>query len=120
MKLNIKRGFNRLFAAIIAVWIVYCLFIYPLQRQGDADFIYHDELRRCYEHKLGKGEEFKNCLQHAAAESNMNDWSLIAFYKRESWTLLVVIILVPLAAYIICRGSAILGIWILKGFTSSR
>jgi predicted secreted protein len=37
MQANVKRGFNRLFAVLTAVWIVYCLVVYPIQRRAQAE-----------------------------------------------------------------------------------
>ena len=87
--MNIKCGFNRLFAVLTMFWAIYCLFVYPVHQQKEAEKAYKSELRYCYEHELGKGQEFKDCLAHAdfSYRLDMDTWSLRAFYTREFWFL---------------------------------
>lgn len=73
MRPNVKRGFNRLFIVLTLGWFVYCSFVYPTQKRLQAQKTYEGELQDCYEHKLGEGQEFKECLEFAEAKSGVDD-----------------------------------------------
>lgn len=118
MRVNVKRGFNRLFVVLTVAWFVYCLFWYPTQQPLDAQQAFERELRDCYGHKMGQGQEFKDCLVFAEVKSGINDWSLKAFYTRESRFLALIVIVVPIATYGVCRGLAALSQWVWHGFGS--
>jgi hypothetical protein len=118
--MNIKRGFNRLFIVLTVFWAIYCLFVYPIQQRREAQTAYNNELRVCWEHELGKGQEFKDCLETARLSSQVDQWSLRAFYTRESWFLVLVVIVVPLIAYGFCRGLATVGLWVWHRFKPHR
>jgi len=118
MKANIKRGFNRLFVVLTAAWVLYCLFVYPMQKRQHAQKAYEAVLRDCYEHELGKGQEFRECLTYAELTSGVGIWTLKAYYTRESWFLALIATVVPLLVYGFCRGLAALSLWVGRGFTS--
>ena len=118
--MNIKGGFNRFFVVLTAFWAVFCLFVYPNQQQQEAEKTYKSEMRYCYEHELGKGQEFKDCLAHDEFSSTVGMWSLRAFYARESWFLVLVVIVIPLMAYGLCRVLAVVGNWVWHGFKRNR
>jgi hypothetical protein len=118
MKANLKRGFNRLFVVLTAAWVLYCLFVYPMQKRQRAQKAYEAVLRDCYEHELGKGQEFRECLTYAELKSGVDIWTLKAYYTRESWFLALIATVVPLLVYGFCRGLAALSLWVGRGFTS--
>lgn len=93
-----------------------CLLVYPIQRQHQADSIFKNELHDCYEHELGKGSEFRDCLAYAQLKSGADMWSLKAFYIRESWFLAFVVVAIPLLAYGFCRGITAMSLWVWRGF----
>jgi hypothetical protein len=105
---NVKRGFNRLFAVLTAVWITYCLIVYPLQRQAQASKIEKTEFLSCWH----ESTDMKGCMDYARLKAGTDRWSLRAFYTRESWFLALVVVGVPLLAYGCCRVLA----WVWRGF----
>jgi hypothetical protein len=116
--MNAKRGFNRLFIVLTVLWAIYWLLGYPIQKQQEAHRAYLGELRDCYEHQLGTGQEFKDCLAQANSSFNSitDNWGLVPFYTREFWFLVFVIAIVPLIVYGLCRGLAAAGLWVWHGF----
>lgn len=115
MQANVKRGFNRLFVVLSAVWVIYILVIYPLQRREAAHNDLQREFRDCYESDYGK---IKDCYEYARAKSGADMWSLRAYYFRESWFLALIVVAVPLLAYGVCRGLLEVGWWVWGGFQS--
>lgn len=118
MQLNLSRGFNRLFLLLTAVWVVYCLFVYPMRQRQHAQKILEAELRYCYEHELGKGQEFEQCLKYAELNSGTEMWT--AYYARESWFLALIVVIVPMLSYALARALTSVGFWVWRGFTSSQ
>jgi hypothetical protein len=47
-----------LFVVLTAVWVVYCLVVYTMQRQARAEKVAKSEFRDCYELK---GQPFSEC-----------------------------------------------------------
>jgi|ERR1035437_105622 hypothetical protein len=117
MKINAKRGFNRLFVVLTALWVVYCLFAYPIQQRQHAHEVYAREFHDCLQRNDAL---FKECFQYAELKSGENEWSLRAYYSRESWFLALVVVAVPLLAYGLCRGLFAIGRWVWRGFQSSE
>src|ERR1035437_4124427 len=60
MKINAKRGFNRLFVVLTALWVVYCLFAYPIQQRQHAHEVYAREFHDCLQRNDAL---FKECFQ---------------------------------------------------------
>jgi len=113
MQANLKRGFNRLFVVLTALWVVYCLFVYPTQQRHHAEKVYGLEFRYCFERD---GQPFKECIQYAQLKSGLDTWTLRAYYSRESWFLVLVIVAVPALAYGLCRALLTIGRWVWRGF----
>jgi hypothetical protein len=111
---NPRRGFKRLFVVLTFVWAVYCLLVYPIQRQHQVDKVFKGEFQNCFEHQLGKGQEFRDCINNAElkATTGMEMWSLKAYYARESWFLGLIVVGVPLLAYAV-------GLWVWHGFRAN-
>jgi hypothetical protein len=118
MGANIRRGFNRLFVVLTFVWAVYCLLVYPIQQERQVDKVFKGEFQNCFDHLLGKGQEFRECINNAElkATAGMAMWSLNAYWTRESWFLVLVVVAVPLLVYGICRGAAAIGTWVWRRF----
>lgn len=117
---NIKSGFNRLFVALTVLWILCCLFLYPIQQRRHALNVYEHQLRDCYEREIGKGQaNLGDCIQWAETKSGENEWALKNFYARESWLLALIIVVVPLFAYGVCRGVAAVCMWVWRGFRTA-
>lgn len=119
MKVNLRRGFNRLFVVLTAAWIVYCLIVYPIKQRAESAYLYDQELRHCYEQEKGKVQDLQGCADYAMLKSAVDEWSLTAFYKREWWALVLAISVVPLFAYAVLRSLLELGLWVARGFVSS-
>ena len=105
-----KRGFKRLFAVLTPLWIVYCLFVYPMQRRAQAEKIEKTEFMSCWR----QTPDFKGCADWARVKAGTDLWTLRAFYARESWLLALAVVAVPLLAYGFCRVT----VWVCRGFTS--
>ena len=117
MKANLKRGFNRLFVVLTPLWVVYCLFVYPICQQQHAHQIGEREFHDCYERDR---QPFKECVEYAALKSGEGEWSLRAYYSRESWFLMLVVVAVPALTYVVCRGLLAIGRWVWLGFQPER
>src|SRR5271165_5876673 len=96
MQVNLKRGLNRLFVVLTALWVVYCLFVYPIQQRQHPHEVYEREFHDCFERDR---QPLKECFEYAELKSGVNEWSLRAYYARESWFLVLVIVAVPALAY---------------------
>lgn len=116
MGVNVRRGFNRLFIVVTGGWVIFCLFVYPIQHRHRAARLYTATLDDCYQNELGKGQEFRDCLQYAQLISGVGDWSLKSYYSRESWFLGLVILGGPIGMYAACRGIGALSKWVWRGF----
>jgi hypothetical protein len=82
---------------LAACWLLCCLFVYPLLHRQQARSFYEHDRQLCF---VGQHQEtIDHCLWVAEVESGMNDWSLTAFYRRESCRLALVAAAVPLLAY---------------------
>jgi hypothetical protein len=110
MRANVKRGLNRLFAVLTPIWIVYCLIVYPMQRYAQAEKVEKAEFQSCWQES--KPPDFKACADYARLKAGTDMWSLRAFYNRESWFLLLVVLGVPFFVYAVCRVL----VWVWHGF----
>ena len=63
MQANLERGLNRLCAVLVPIWIVYCLFVYPMQRQAQAEKVEKSEFLSCW--KETNPPDFKACTDYA-------------------------------------------------------
>jgi hypothetical protein len=106
----VKRGLRRLFALVTPLWIAYCLFVYPMQRRAQAEKIEKTEFMGCWQES--NSPDFKGCAEWARLEAGTDLWTLKAFYARESWLLALVVMIVPLLAYGLCRAT----VWVWRGF----
>ena len=85
--MNPRRGFNRLFVVLTFVWALYCLLVYPIQREHQVDKVFKGEFQNCLDERTG--QEFRDCIKNAElkASTGMEMWSLEAYYAREAWFL---------------------------------
>jgi hypothetical protein len=105
MSTDLRSGFNRLFVVLTFVWAVYCLLVYPIQRQRQVDKVFKGEFQNCVDERTG--QEFRGCIDNAElkASTSMEFWSLKAYYSREGWFLGLIVVAVPLLAYAV-------GLWV--------
>ena len=106
-----RLGFTRLFLILTVCWAVYWLLIYPIQKQRDADKILRSELQECQDDEL-RGNDLDDCETWAQATAGTFMWTLMAYYAREAWFLLIVLIAVPLLVYGFCRATAFAAVWV--------
>jgi|SRR5579864_7083822 len=111
MQFNLSRGLNRVLVVLTPIWIVYCLIVYPIQRQAQAEKIEKAEFLSCWK----ETPDFKGCTDYARLKAGTDLWTLRAFYTRESWFLALVVVVVPLLAY----GLSRVFVWALRGFVST-
>jgi hypothetical protein len=104
----VKRGFNRLLVVLTPLWVVYCLFVYPMQRRAEAEKVEKAEFANCWR----QIPDFKGCADWARVKAGTDLWTLRAFYARESWLLALVVAIVPLFAYGLFRVT----VWVVHGF----
>jgi len=112
MSTNLRSGFNRLFVVLTFVWAVYWLLAYPIQRQRQVDKVFKGEFHNCVDERTG--QEFRSCIDNAElkASRGMELWSLKAYYSREAWFLGLIVVAVPLLAYVV-------GLWVWRGFRAN-
>ena len=108
--MNITRGLQRAFIVFTPLWVVYCLLIYPMQQYSRAENNEKALFSSCWE--KSNPPDFKGCAEYSILEAGTDMWTLKAFYSRESWLLILVIIAVPLLTYWCCR----LLLWVWRGF----
>jgi hypothetical protein len=106
-----KRGLRRLFVVLTPIWIAYCLIVYPMHRRAQAEKIERTEFMGCYQ----QTPDFKGCADWARIKAGADLWTLKAFYARESWFLALVVVMVPLLAYGLCR----VAVWVAHGFAQA-
>jgi len=117
MHINLRRGIDRLFAVLVVVWVIFCLIVYPVWQRQLALTKYNAEVRNCYMNDLGKGQGvFDACLKYAEVMSDLDLWTLKAYYARESWLLAIVVVVTPILAYGLLRGLVAVGEWVWRGF----
>jgi hypothetical protein len=110
---NIKRGFNRLFAVFVVVWVIYCAAVYPLTEQSKADAHFREDMRRCEDRERGQDTSVLNdCVRQSELTWQPDQWGLKNFYSREWPFILIVISGVPLLVY----GVAAMSLWVCRGF----
>jgi|ERR1700732_2465166 hypothetical protein len=116
MTTDFKRGFNRLYFVLVLIWAVYCLFVYPSRKQVEAYNEYRNEQTVCYADPGPLGLE--DCLQ--IAEQNYHGrlrWCSGRDFYLKLWPIwLFILIIFPLVLYGVCRGLAVIGVWVWHGF----
>ena len=120
MQANVKRGFNRLFVVLTAIWAVYCLILYPAQQRREALKVYSDEYHNCYDTEHHQ-EKPKDCAKQAQElwQTTVDQWSVKNFYIGDFWLLLVIVVVLPMVVYGFCRGLAGLTLWVWRGFLAN-
>lgn len=84
-RLNVKRGFNRLFLVIWILWAGYCLLVFPAQRRIAAGHLNAQMRQTCYEHQLTgplRDSNRRDCLKLAddLYQTEFNEFSGKSFY----------------------------------------
>ena len=132
MKVNVRRGLNRLFIVLAAGWALYWLFIFPLVAVRQGNTHYETDLKWCYDmygpfaasgpfakYKASPDREaLKNCLSDSLTEhqtginsgfhflwDNGEYWSFMGYYRHEGWRLVELIIIPSLVAYGLAWGA---------------
>ena len=116
---NIKRGFNRLFIVLAAVWAAYCLFVYPQQQIKEINTHYGEYVAACRTNPLEAGRAA--CLKGAERiyPAQTAKWSLKNFDFVHWFLLILAVIVFPLVVYGCCRGVAAVGLWVWRGFRAT-
>jgi hypothetical protein len=65
MGTNVKRGFNRLFIVLVAVWAAYCLVIFPRQQIKEVGMDYGQDMHICYASEYTTQAEKAECVKRA-------------------------------------------------------
>jgi hypothetical protein len=121
MTVNTKRGFNRIYIVLALIWAVYCLFLYPLQKQSEAFELYGKEQQFCQERHYDTKDGLSDCLKlmERGYHSKVDMWSGVEFFKRFWFFLLLFVAVFPLVLYGCCRGSGAIIVWIWRGFSGA-
>jgi hypothetical protein len=109
----VKRGFAKTFAVLIQAWIVYCLFVYPLQHLAQAERIERAELMSC--HQQTQPPDFEGCADRARVKAGTDLWTLRAFYTRNLGLLALLVGVIPLLTYAFFRATD----WVWPGLMPS-
>jgi hypothetical protein len=115
---NLKRGFNRLYIVLACMWAVYFLFVYPQQQKAEALRQQNHDATICYASEYALPHGLRDCLTLAehSFQTRVDMWSPRNFYLRGWWLLSVVVLLLPLIGYGLCRGAAAVSLWVWRGF----
>ncbi len=108
--MDIKRGFNRLYLVLAALWTVYFLVVYPYQKKIKAFEQYQKEQQICRESPGPFG--LNSCL--AVMKGNYE--GRLDFNSKFWWLLLLFVLVSVPAVYGCCRGAATVVVWVVKGF----
>jgi hypothetical protein len=118
MALNLRRGFNRLYIVLACMWAVYCLVIYPMQQREKAlqEWGEDKQVRYGRQHALPDGTSECLKLAEQTFQTNTEPWSIVNFYPGARWLLFLVVVVLPIVAYGVCRGFAAVSVWVWHGF----
>lgn len=119
MRVNTKRGLNRLFVVFSVMWAIYVLVVFPIQRQQEVLDLSRSESQNCYQQQLGRGQQFDDCLKNAQAIANSDTWSLRAYYSNNWWLIAIAVFIVPVLFYGVCRGLVAVFFWVWRGFQAT-
>jgi hypothetical protein len=102
-----------MFALVTQAWIVYCLFVYPLQHLAQAERTEKAESMSCRQQT--QPPDFEGCAERARLKAGTDLWTLRAFYTRKFGLLALVAGLIPLLAYAFFRATG----WVSAGLIPS-
>jgi hypothetical protein len=119
MGTDVKRGFDRLFIVLVAVWAAYCLVIFPRQQIKEAAVQYGNFVEMCDANMQDSGRA--KCLKDAEQifRASAAQWTYKNFFVEAWWALILAIIVFPLVVYGCCRGVAAVGLWVWRGFRAT-
>src|SRR4051812_36432491 len=91
--INVRRGFNRIFAVLVALWALYWLFVAPILMARQGKTHYDDDRKSCYEMYGASGTmpgvlALDECLAGSAREFKIGLYSGFGFTwdAGESWS----------------------------------
>ena len=123
MPLNWRRGFNRVFVLAAVGWAIYVLFVYPMQKRGEAFEYYTKGLTLCAEDsiQLNAPGKYQECARHEEEK-----WrATVAAYPfpliwQHDWLsrlfVFGVLMVPPAAAYGLLRLAWTILAWVKRGF----
>lgn len=115
MAVNIKRGFNRVYILLAALWAFYCVLLFPLQKQAYATREFDQNILMCQSNDDGHMRQCLDLVKESwLAESRQ--WELRSYYKWAWPLLLLAVIALPVIVYGCARGAATLALWVWNGF----
>lgn len=119
MAFNLRRGFNRLYIVLACMWAIYCLVVYPVQQREKALHEWAGDKQICYASQAASPDGRSECLKLAEQtfQTKSEPWSIANFYPGARWLLLLVVVVLPLVAYGLCRGFAAVIVWVWRGFS---
>ena len=124
---NLKRGLNRLFLVLTAVWMMYCLVVKPAQvtsaQQELAGRIYGQATENCDALYRSKPAENKNCWNSARVDLERDSGSIFTTY-RDGWPAYLTMAfgappIVYAILYITSRVITAACLWVWRGFRAA-
>jgi hypothetical protein len=115
VKPDVKRGLNRIFVVLTAIWVLYCLLGYPFQKRIEAVKKQDANMKDCY----GASHDVQKDCYATVQQIYLNEVTQyeIPGYYEWSWPfLLVVAVGLPIVAYLICFTFIATLVWVSRGF----
>lgn len=113
---NLKRGFNRVYIVLCAVWLLYSLVLYPQHQITEIGEYQRSMVQVCLDSHYNTSKELEQCEKTAEDGAN----AMAAPYTLPNWWLdpivwLFVVVVLALM-YALLWGVAWVGSWVAKGF----
>jgi hypothetical protein len=112
---NFRKGFNRSFLVVTAIWAFYCLVVYPIQERVEATNYYEQQVRACNEIKPA----YEGCLKDAQdlLRITIDEFSARNYYIGGGLKLLLAAVVgFPLVVYGVILGITAVVLWVGRGF----
>jgi hypothetical protein len=115
MSVNIKRGFDRIYLVLAALWAFYCVVLFPLLRQAEVTRKFDQAIVACFDDPHGDVHDCDE-MSEQIWRTNIAQWQLRKFYSWAWGLLLIAVFVPPIVVYGCCRGAAAIAVWVWKGF----
>jgi hypothetical protein len=120
MAIKVQRGFNRLFAVLTCVWVVYVLIGIPIQERRAADELRSGVFKDCLD-MTTPSPPFKTCSDMAEkiSQPRLDEWTIKNYYKTRRHLIAGGVIVLPMIVYGLIRGLGSICVWVFRGFSGT-